>query len=67
MRRLRIVQIGMGHDHAYVISEARKMSDMFDIIGVAIPDSDEAYLKKLKAKGKKQVAEAENYSDRTMF
>jgi len=32
---------------------------------ISVPD--EAYLKKLKAKGKKQVAEAENYSDRTMF
>ena len=46
MKRLRIVQIGMGHDHAYVINEARKMSDLFDIVGVAIPESDEAYLKK---------------------
>lgn len=32
---------------------------------ISVPD--EVYLKKLKAKGKKQVAEAENYSDRTMF
>lgn len=46
MRRLRIVQIGMGHDHAYVIKDFKKMSDMFEVIGVAIPESDEAYLKK---------------------
>lgn len=46
MRKLRIVQIGMGHDHANYIAEAKMRTDLFEVVGVAVPESDREYLER---------------------
>lgn len=42
MKKIKIAQIGVGHDHAGQIMETlRRMSDIFEVVGYAIPDDDE--------------------------
>ena len=41
MRKLKIAQIGIGHDHALAILESiRKQTDIFDFVGLAVPESE---------------------------
>lgn len=42
MRKIKIAQIGIGHDHAEGIFETlKRQTEIFDIIGYAIPDNEE--------------------------
>lgn len=42
MRKLKIVQIGLGHDHAKdVLDTVLDMSDVFEVVGFAVPPSEE--------------------------
>ena len=41
MRKLKIAQIGIGHDHALAILESiRKHPDIFEFVGLAVPESE---------------------------
>lgn len=41
MKKVKIVQIGIGHDHATLIfNSLKKQSDIFEIVGYYIPDSE---------------------------
>lgn len=41
MKRIKIAQIGVGHDHAgQMFNTLLNMSDIFDVVGYAIPDDD---------------------------
>jgi predicted dehydrogenase len=41
MKRIKIAQIGVGHDHAgQIFNTLRNMPDVFDVVGYAIPDDD---------------------------
>lgn len=41
MRKLKVIQIGIGHDHAsLVIENIRKQSGIFDVCGYVIPDCE---------------------------
>ena len=41
MKRIKIAQIGVGHDHAgQMFNTLRNMSDVFDVVGYAIPEDD---------------------------
>lgn len=41
MEKIKIVQIGMGHDHSDVINSVHYLSDMFDLVGFAVTPSEE--------------------------
>ena len=46
MRKLKIVQIGLGHDHAKdVLDTVLDMSDVFEVVGFA--EENEEWLKKV--------------------
>lgn len=51
MKKLKIVQIGVGHDHATVIYQSlRKQTDLFDVVGhVVIPGEEELYAARIRA------------------
>ena len=62
MRKIRIAQIGIGHNHASAkMAACRKFPDVFDVVGFA--ESDEEWIKKRGAdsayKGLKRYSEAE--------
>ncbi len=41
MSKLRIAQIGMGHDHAVdIINTLKKLTDIFELVGLAIPEEE---------------------------
>ncbi|MBE7030995.1 MAG: Gfo/Idh/MocA family oxidoreductase [Ruminococcaceae bacterium] len=41
MRRIKIAQIGMGHDHAWVVLDSvLKQTDLFEVVGFAVPESE---------------------------
>ena len=41
MRKIRVAQIGAEHDHSYLIMNSlRKQTDVFDVIGYAVPDGE---------------------------
>lgn len=41
MKKLKIAQIGIGHDHALEVLESiRKHTDIFDFVGIAVPESE---------------------------
>ncbi len=41
MRRIRVAQIGIGHDHGrWVIQSLRKQSDIFDVAAIAFPEGE---------------------------
>ena len=41
MKRIKIAQIGVGHDHAgQMFNTLRNMPDVFDVVGYAIPEDD---------------------------
>ena len=41
MEKIKIVQIGMGHDHSDVINSVHYLSDTFDLAGFAVTPSEE--------------------------
>ena len=42
MRKIRIAQIGIGHDHASaIINTLRKQSDIYEIVGYAVPEVEQ--------------------------
>jgi predicted dehydrogenase len=45
MKKIKIAQIGTGHDHAGMMFETlRKMSDVFDVVGFAqVPEDNGAF------------------------
>lgn len=48
MKKLRVVQIGMGHDHATVIMQSLlKQSDLFEVVALGIDDYDKTFPKRL--------------------
>ena len=39
MKKLRIAQIGIGHDHAmFILNSIRKQTDLFEVVGYALPE-----------------------------
>ena len=41
MRKVKIAQIGIGHDHAgQIMNTLRNMSEVFEVVGYAIPEDD---------------------------
>ena len=45
MRRIRIAQIGTGHDHAhYTMESMRRLTDDFEVVGIYEPTAE--YLEK---------------------
>lgn len=50
MSRLKIVQIGVGHDHAFAaVSRLTKLSDLFDYVGYVITERDRGVFESQKA------------------
>ena len=46
MKRIKIVQIGLGHDHAeWVLKSLIKQSELFDIVGIALPEEEAGFEK----------------------
>ncbi len=47
MRKIRVIQIGIGHDHATtVLDSILKQSDIFDVAALAVCESEKAYFSK---------------------
>ena len=43
MKRIKVVQIGIGHDHATLVLEnIRKQSDVYDVCGYVVPECEKA-------------------------
>ena len=41
MKKIKVIQIGIGHDHAAMILESLlKQSDIFDVAALAVPESE---------------------------
>ena len=51
MKKMKIVQIGVGHDHASVIYQSlRKQTDLFEVMGhVVLPGEEEMYTSRIRA------------------
>ena len=49
MKKIKIAQIGVGHDHASSVIDTLAHNDNFDLVGYAFPESDEAFYEKNKA------------------
>lgn len=47
MRKIKVVQIGLAHDHAPVFAEIKRMSEYFEILGYVLPESDKEYMKRV--------------------
>ena len=43
MKKIKIAQIGIGHDHAAEILHTLKNSDQFELLGYAVPPEDQAF------------------------
>lgn len=42
MRKIRVVQIGLGHDHAALVLESMmRQKEIFDVAGIALPESEQ--------------------------
>ncbi len=41
MEKVKVIQIGIGHDHADMFDSARAQTDIFDFIGIAVPECEE--------------------------
>ncbi len=72
MKKIKVVQIGVGHDHAWMIYDSIiNQPEVFDVVGLVIPDSEKEIYKeeiesKFIAQGKaKEITldEALNYPD----
>ena len=47
MKKIKVVQIGIGHDHAYsTFVTLKNQKDLFDLVGLVILDCEEGFLKK---------------------
>ena len=47
MRKIKIAQIGIGHDHAgVVLMSLRKQTDIFEVVGVHIPENEKKYIER---------------------
>ncbi len=47
MKKIKIGQIGIGHNHgAAKAADCRRLSDIFEFVGVAVPDEDAEYTKR---------------------
>ena len=45
MRKIKIAQIGIGHDHAgVVLMSLRKQTDIFEVVGIHIPENEKKYI-----------------------
>lgn len=50
MKRIRIAQIGAGHDHSMMaMATLKQQSDLYDLIGYAMVDGDESVYEKKSA------------------
>lgn len=49
MKKIKIAQIGIGHDHAYdIFQNLKNLSDLYEIVGYALPEGeDERYAQRL--------------------
>lgn len=46
MKKLKVIQIGLGHDHATsALNSLLRQSDIFDVLGFAVPESENAKFK----------------------
>lgn len=44
MRKIRIAQIGIGHDHAVeILNSLRKQTDLFEVVGYAVPGREKTH------------------------
>ena len=49
MQKIKVVQIGVGHDHAYgVVQALLHRTDIFDFIGYVVVDGEESIYEQLK-------------------
>ena len=49
MKRIRVIQIGIGHDHAHSSFVTMKnQREHFDVVALAFPSEEEKFLKKYK-------------------
>ena len=62
MKRIRVGQIGIGHDHAFPIYESvRRLSDEYELVGIAIEEPSEGELSNPSARP------LENYADTPVY
>lgn len=43
MNRIKIAQIGVGHDHSDLITSSMRQNDIFDVKGFCVCDGEEAH------------------------
>ena len=68
LKRIRVVQIGVAHDHAAATFETMcRMNDLFDVVGYAVPEGDdETRASKPAYSGSKRLTVDEVLSDPTL-
>lgn len=56
MKKIKIGQIGIGHNHgAAKAADCRRLPDLFEFVGLVVPDCDEAYFKRKELEAYKDI------------
>lgn len=56
MKKIKIGQIGIGHNHgAAKTADCRRLPELFDFVGIAMPECDNAYIKRKELEAYKDI------------